>query len=115
MLPGDQLRWNPHFHAIVLEGGFDDEGTFFYIPFSGLQSMVEVFRRRVIKLLIERELLNEGFARNLLSWRHSGFSIDNSVRILDESAKAGLAEYIARPPRMHARADGFSHVKENLR
>ena len=34
---GDQLRWNPHFHAIVLEGGFDDEGTFFFIPFSGLQ------------------------------------------------------------------------------
>jgi hypothetical protein len=24
------LRWNPHFHAIVLEGGFDDEGTFFF-------------------------------------------------------------------------------------
>jgi len=28
---GDMLRFNPHFHAIVLEGGFDDEGTFFYI------------------------------------------------------------------------------------
>jgi hypothetical protein len=34
---------------IVLEGGIDEEGTFVYIPFSGLQSMVEVFRRRVIK------------------------------------------------------------------
>jgi hypothetical protein len=20
---GDMLRWNPHFHAILLEGGFD--------------------------------------------------------------------------------------------
>jgi hypothetical protein len=95
---GDMLRWNPHFHAIVLEGGFDDEGTFFYIPFSGLQSMVEVFRRRVIKLLVDRELLNENFARNLLSWKHSGFSIDNSVRILGESAQDSLSEYIARPP-----------------
>jgi len=95
---GDQLRWNPHFHAIVLEGGFDDEGTFFYIPFSGLQSMVEVFRRRVIKLLVGRGLLNEDFARNLLSWKHSGFSIDNSVRILDDSAQESLSEYIARPP-----------------
>ena len=27
---GDMLRWNPHFHAIVLEGGFDDQGTFVY-------------------------------------------------------------------------------------
>jgi len=95
---GDRLRFNPHFHAIVLEGGFDDEGTFFFIPFSGLQSMVEVFRRRVIELLVDRELLNEGFAENLLSWKHSGFSIDNSVRILDESAQESLAEYIARPP-----------------
>ncbi len=73
---GDMLRWNPHFHAIVLEGGFDEEGTFFYIPFSGLQSMVEVFRRRMIKLLVKRELLKKDFARNLLSWKHSGFSQD---------------------------------------
>jgi len=110
---GDMLRWNPHFHAgctaeqqfariatrpIVLEGGFDDEGTFFFIPFSGLQSMVEALRRRVIKLLVDHELLNENFARNLLSWKHSGFSIDNSVRILDKSSQESLAEYIARPP-----------------
>jgi hypothetical protein len=49
---------------------------FFFIPFSGLQSMVEVFRRRVITLLVDRQLLNEDFARNLLSWKHSGFSPD---------------------------------------
>jgi len=83
---------------IVLEGGFDEEGTFFYIPFSGLQSMTELFRRRVIKLLVQRKLLNDDFARNLLSWKHSGFSIDHSVRILDQSSQESLAEYIARPP-----------------
>ena len=83
------LRWNPHFHVgriaeqqsariatrpFILEGGFDDEGTFFYIPFSSLGPMVELFRRRVVRLLVERELLNKKFAQNLLSWRHSGFS-----------------------------------------
>jgi hypothetical protein len=52
----------------------------------------------VITLFIERELLNPDIARNLLSWRHSGFSIDNSVRILDGPAQENLAEYIARPP-----------------
>ena len=60
--------------------------------------MIELFRRRVIKLLVDGELLNEDFARNLLSWKHSGFSIDNSVRILDQSSQESLAEYIARPP-----------------
>ena len=52
------LRWNSHFHAIVLEGGFDEAGTFVYIPFSGLQSMTEVFRHRVVKLLVEQEFLS---------------------------------------------------------
>jgi hypothetical protein len=82
----------------VLEGGFDDEGTFFYIPFSGLDAMVEVFRRRVVWLLVEKELLAEDFAIRLLGWKHSGFSIDNSVRILDREAQINLAEYISRPP-----------------
>jgi hypothetical protein len=63
-------------HAIVLEDGFDEGGTFFYIPFSGLQSMVAVFRRREIKLVLDRRLLDEDFGRNLLSWKHSGCSID---------------------------------------
>ncbi len=54
--------------------------------------MAELFRRRVIQLLVGRELLNEDFARNLLSWKHSGSSIDNSVRILDESFQESLAE-----------------------
>ena len=83
---------NPHFPAIVLEAGFAEKGRFFSILFSGLQSMAELFRRRVIQLLVGGELLNEDFARNLLSWKHSGFSIDNSVRILDESFQESLAE-----------------------
>ena len=49
-------------------------------------------------MLTERGLLDEKLAGNLLSWKHSGFSIDNSVRILDRQAQANLAEYISRPP-----------------
>ena len=33
--------------------------------------MVEVFRRRVVWLLVEKELLDEDFAIKLLSWKHS--------------------------------------------
>ncbi|MEE8442050.1 MAG: transposase [Spirochaetia bacterium] len=89
---------NPHFHALVLEGGFDAEGTFVSVPFSGLQAMTEVFRRRVIYLLVEKQLLSEDFARNLLSWRNSGFGIDNSVRANDVRTQESLAQYISRPP-----------------
>ena len=64
----------------------------------GLLPNCEVFRRRVIWLLVEKELLAEEFAIKLLGWKHSGFSIDNSVRILDREAQTNLAEYISRPP-----------------
>ena len=94
---GDMLRWNPHFHSIVLEGGFDEQGTFVYIPLGHLETLTELLRRRVIALLVARKLLDRRFARNMLSWRHSGFSVDNSVRILDPGVQRSLAEYVSRP------------------
>ena len=95
---GDQLRWNPHHHCLVLEGGFDETGTLIHVPLTNLTQMTEVFRRRLIWLLVEKELLAEDFAQNLLSWKNSGFSIDNSVCLTDAKSKESLAEYIARPP-----------------
>ena len=82
----------------MLEGGFDAEGTFVSVPFAGLQAMTEAFRRRVITLLVDKQLLSEVFGENLLSWRHSGFSIDNSVRANDVRTQESLAQYISRPP-----------------
>ena len=94
----DMLRFNPHFHAILLEGGFDEDGTFVYLPFSGLEKMTDYFRRTVLGFFNEKKLLTEQFARNLLSWKQSGFSVDNSVRILDGRSRENLAQYLARPP-----------------
>ena len=60
--------------------------------------MSEVFRRRVIWLLVEKHLLSAEFAQNLLSWRNSGFSIADSVRVADAGTQESLALYISRPP-----------------
>jgi hypothetical protein len=45
---GGRLHWNPNYHCPVLEGGFDEHGTFIPVPLSGLDQMTEVFRRRLI-------------------------------------------------------------------
>ena len=29
---GDLMRWNPHYHCLVLEGGIDEAGSFHHIP-----------------------------------------------------------------------------------
>jgi hypothetical protein len=54
----------------------------------------------VIRFFSRKGLLNEKPAANLLSWKNSGFSVDNSVRILphDDKARSGLSQYIARHP-----------------
>ncbi len=92
--------WNPHWHAIVLEGGFDENGNFVHIPFSNLPEMTECFRRGVIKLFLERKLINQDMADNLLTWRHSGFSLDASILLPGGSSREreSLAQYLARPP-----------------
>ena len=97
---GDLMRANPHWHAIILEGGIDGEGTFHSIPIKNTSNLTELFRRRVISYFVKKKLLNEKFARNLLSWKHSGFSVDNSILIpaQDQKARTGLSQYIARHP-----------------
>ena len=97
---GDLVRWNPHYHCLVLEGGIDEAGSFHHIPIKDTVSLTEVFRRRVIKLFVDRGLLDPHFARKLLSWKHSGFSVDASVSILASSQKArvNLSQYIVRHP-----------------
>jgi len=97
---GDLLRFNPHYHCIVLEGGIDETGSFHHIPLQDTSNLTEVFRRRVIQLFVKKGLLDRGFALKVLSWKHSGFSVDNSVPIPTSSKKArvNLSQYIVRHP-----------------
>jgi len=72
----DMLRFNPHWYCIILEGGIDEEDSFHHIPIKDTSKLAEVFRRRVIKLFVEKDLLQKSFAMKLISWKHSGFSVD---------------------------------------
>ena len=53
---GQFARWNPHWHGLFLEGGFDQDGRFVHVPTVDL-------------------------AKNMVEWTHSGFSVDGPVRI----------------------------------
>lgn len=62
---GDFLRWSSHWHTIILEGGFTEEGLFVYLPIADTNKMSELFRRLVIKYFLEKKLINESFAQAL--------------------------------------------------
>jgi hypothetical protein len=42
---GDFTKPNPHWHRLLIKGGFDDEGNFVYLPVSNTKKMTELFSR----------------------------------------------------------------------
>jgi len=46
----------------MLEGGFDDNGNFVYLPISNTKQMTELFRRKIIRYFQENNLVNQDFA-----------------------------------------------------
>ena len=41
---GSFVVWNPHWHTIVLEGGFDRYDRFFFIALGATEALVEIWR-----------------------------------------------------------------------
>ena len=97
---GEFLRWNPHYHCLVLEGGFDETGRFVHITFGNIERMSEYFRRVIIKMFLKKQLISARLATNLINWKHSGFSVNHDIRIpaFSDQAREALSQYIARPP-----------------
>jgi hypothetical protein len=65
---GEFLRWNPHWHGLFLEGGFDRQGHFVHLPTMDLDKMSACFRQRVIAFFLQRKLLNERLAKSMVQW-----------------------------------------------
>jgi hypothetical protein len=70
------------------------------VPYVDTRKVEELFRHRVFRLLKDRELLSEHRIELLLSWRRSGFSIDDSVRIPagEQKGLEDVARYMLRAP-----------------
>ena len=112
---GDVGNWHPHVHAMVSRGGWSAEGEWAPVPYVDEHSAELLFRHKVMRLLQDEGPLSEERTKLLLSWRHTGFSVHNQVRVEpeDQSAVERLARYIMRPPisleRM--RWDGVGEVR----
>jgi ribosomal protein S27E len=97
---GDIVNWHPHIHALVTEGGFTEGGHFVRIPDIDPAFCLALWQETVFDLLVREEKIGQDVVRNMLSWKHSGFSVDTSVRLEagDSTGIKRLAEYMARTP-----------------
>jgi hypothetical protein len=92
-------KWHPHIHMLVSDGLFLKNGMFYVMPSSiDLKPLEDIFQATILKMLKEEGKINDDIITNLLSWRHSGFSVDNSVRIAadNQEGQISLAQYIIR-------------------
>jgi hypothetical protein len=97
---GDLANWHPHVHAMVSRGGWTLDGEWIPVAFVDERSAELLFRHKVIRLRQRVGLLSEERTELLLSWRHTGFSVHNRVRVEpeDQPAVERLARHIMRPP-----------------
>jgi hypothetical protein len=94
------LRWSPHIHALVSRGGWNADGQWNPVPYVDPHQAELLFRHKVFKMLKQCGLLSDERIELLMSWKHTGFSIDNSVTLYpsDEQGLERLAGYMIRSP-----------------
>jgi hypothetical protein len=97
---GDLVNFNPHIHVLAADGVFSPRGVFRVLPPLPKAELMQALREAVIASLIADEAITGEFGRNLLGWRHSGFSVDTSVRVTanDAEGRKQLTRYMIRNP-----------------
>jgi hypothetical protein len=98
---GSSVNPHPHVHAIASRGGWTRDGTWVPIPYVDAGAAARLFRHKVLRLLLDAELIDEDRVEMILGWRHtSGFSVHNAVVVQagDGDGLERLARYLARPP-----------------
>ena len=97
---GDLINWHSHVHTIVAEGVFTDTGHFVHIPDVWRHCAIQIWQRRVFDLLLDNHKIDMDVVANMRGWKHSGFGVNNSVRIEagDLDGMQRLIEYISRCP-----------------
>jgi hypothetical protein len=97
---GDLIHFHPHIHTIVAEGVFTESGHFVHIPDIWIHRAEKMWQERVFSLLLDEYKINKETVVNMQSWKHTGFSVNNSVQIKrgDKAGMQRLTEYITRCP-----------------
>ncbi len=91
-------KFHPHLHIMISDGCFHVNGMF-TVSFSiDRKALEQIFRYKVLKMLISKGKITQDMIALLDKWRHSGFSVFIGPRILprEENTMENLARYIIR-------------------
>ena len=66
---------------MVSEGVFLPDGTFVPLPKLASEPFLKLWEHEVFALLLGEGKITDEVIANIRSWKHSGFSVDQSVRL----------------------------------
>ena len=102
---GSSLNEHVHFHVCAVDGVFEEVPGIAFHPASAIDetAVAQVqtdLHRRILRAFVGRGLLESFEAKEMLAYKHSGFSVDAGVCIEahDRAALERLLRYCARPP-----------------
>jgi hypothetical protein len=85
---------------LVSEGVFLPDGTFVPLPKLAIEPFLKLWEQEVFALLVGEGKIKDEVVANIRSWKHSGFSVDQSVRLEagDRNGIQRLIQYFLRCP-----------------
>ncbi len=95
---GSLFNYHPHVHALVL-AGILKEGIFHEQTNISTTVIAEIFRARLLAVLLEQGVITQELIDMLMTWNHnSGFNVHTSERIngSDGDAVERVARYMSR-------------------
>jgi len=78
----------PHLHILVSDGCFHANGMFSVSPAVDIKALEQIFRHKVLKMLLARGKITRDMITLLDKWRHSGFNVFFGSRILPQHEKS---------------------------
>jgi len=96
---GDFLGFHPHLHILVSDGCFHENGMFTVSPAIDTKALEQLFRHKVLKMLLSKDKITQDMIKLLDKWRHTGFNVYCGSRILPWQKKSmeNLARYTCPP------------------
>jgi hypothetical protein len=90
------MQYQPHVHMLVTDGLVSADGSLVSIPCPDPVCPMEVFRLKLIKVLLGRERISPHLVEIMQNWTHPGFSVFQGEAIApdDHEARRHLAGYM---------------------
>jgi hypothetical protein len=81
------VGFHPHLHILVSDGCFHENGMFSVSPTVDTKTLEQIFRHKMLKMLLTKSKITQDMIALLDKWRHSRFNVFFGPRILPRQEK----------------------------